>query len=71
MSKLSKLLTCASIALTIYSGGLKAQVAKPTEIQITAYRTTVFANGKDEVLIFARLIDNKGKEVPGITKHFI
>ena len=63
-----KLLTCATIAVTIYSGDVRAQVAKPTEIQITAYRTTIFADCKDEAVIVAKLIDSEGKDISGIAK---
>ncbi|MFD2164412.1 glycosyl hydrolase 53 family protein [Paradesertivirga mongoliensis] len=68
MSNFFKLLVSTTTVLTFYSQDVKAQVAKPTEIQITAYRTTIFADGKDEVLIVAKLIDNKGNEVSGVSK---
>ena len=44
------------------------QSAKPVEVQVTPYKTTMLANGRDEVLITAKIIDGKGNEVPGITK---
>ena len=63
-----KFMISTLIVFTVYSGDLKAQSGKPAEIQVTAYKTTMLANGKDEVLITAKIIDNKGKEVTGITK---
>jgi arabinogalactan endo-1,4-beta-galactosidase len=60
-----RVLTCTSLVLSLYAGDLKAQTGKPTEIQVTPYKTTMLANGKDEVLITAKIIDNKGKDVPG------
>ena len=56
------------MVLGICAGNLKAQTSKPTEIQVTAYKTTMLANGKDKVLITAKIIDKQGKEVPGLTK---
>jgi beta-galactosidase len=36
----------------------------PAEIQVTPYKTTMIANGKDEVLISVKIIDSKGDSVP-------
>jgi arabinogalactan endo-1,4-beta-galactosidase len=63
-----RVLTCTSLVLSLYAGDLRAQTGKPTEIQVTPYKTTMLANGKDEVLITAKIIDNKGKDVPGLAK---
>jgi arabinogalactan endo-1,4-beta-galactosidase len=68
MFNCAKFLLPLLIILTMYAGELKAQGGKPAEIQVTAYKTTMLGNGKDDVLITAKIIDNKGKEVPGITK---
>ncbi|CAN5169005.1 hypothetical protein BH09BAC6_BH09BAC6_00840 [soil metagenome] len=35
----------------------------PFEMQVTPYKTTMLANGKDEVLIAVKIIDNQGKDV--------
>lgn len=63
-----KCMISSLVLLVVYSGNLKAQNAKSSEIQVTAYKTTMLADGKDKVLITAKIIDSKGKEVPGITK---
>lgn len=71
MANLSQILISSLTLLFICSGTLKGQTGKPTEIQVTAYKTTMLANGKDEVLITAKIIDGKGKDVPGIKKPVI
>ncbi|MCR8558648.1 arabinogalactan endo-1,4-beta-galactosidase [Mucilaginibacter sp. BJC16-A38] len=38
----------------------------PAEIQVTPYKTTMIADGKDEVLINIKIIDSKGDSVPGV-----
>ena len=37
----------------------------PSEIQVTPYKTTMIANGKDETLISLKIIDSRGDEVAG------
>lgn len=71
MANSYKFLISALSVLYLYSGDLKAQTNKPAEIQVTAYKTTMLANGEDEVLITAKIIDSKGKDVPGISKPVI
>ena len=63
-----KLLLSSVMLLTIQPVQLMAQEQKPAEIQVTAYKTTMLADGKDQVLITAKIIDKQGKDVPGITK---
>src|SRR5690606_4980911 len=41
-----------------------AQTGKPVEVQVTPYKTTIIANGKDEALLVIKIIDRKGNEVP-------
>ncbi|MDP9047773.1 MAG: glycosyl hydrolase 53 family protein, partial [Bacteroidota bacterium] len=41
-----------------------APAGTPNEIQVTPYKTTMLANGKDEVLITVKLIDSKGDTLP-------
>ena len=36
----------------------------PNELQVTPYKTTMIANGKDEALINIKIIDSKGDTVP-------
>ena len=38
----------------------------PNEIQITPYKTTMIANGKDEALINIKIIDSKGDSLPAV-----
>ncbi|WP_207420659.1 glycosyl hydrolase 53 family protein [Desertivirga brevis] len=66
--KLFKSLLGAAVALSTTSFELKAQELKPTEVQVTAYKTTMLANGKDQVLITAKIIDSKGKQVQGVVR---
>ena len=40
----------------------------PNEIQITPYKTTMIANGKDEALINIKIIDSKGDSLPNVKK---
>ncbi|UOQ68806.1 glycosyl hydrolase 53 family protein [Hymenobacter volaticus] len=68
MNNLFKFLTSTGLVLIVSSNDGQAQGAKPTEIQVTPYKTTMLANGKDEVLITAKIIDSKGNEVPGVTR---
>lgn len=63
-----KLLISLIFVLGVFSVNLNAQDIKPAEIQVTAYKTTMLADGKDQVLITAKIIDSKGQEAPGITK---
>lgn len=37
----------------------------PSEIQVTPYKTTMIANGKDEALVNVKIIDSRGDEVAG------
>jgi len=39
----------------------------PSEIQVTPYKTTMIANGKDEALISIKIIDSKGDTLPNAT----
>ncbi|WP_062541974.1 glycosyl hydrolase 53 family protein [Rufibacter tibetensis] len=71
MKSLLKFLTATLMVFIGICGESQAQESKPTEIQVTAYKTTMLANGKDEVLITAKIIDSKGKDVPGMTKPVI
>ncbi len=41
-----------------------APAGTPNEIQVTPYKTTMLANGKDDVLISVKLIDSKGDTLP-------
>jgi beta-galactosidase len=68
MNHLFKCLTSPLLVLLVSSEDGKAQVGKPAEIQVTAYKTTMLANGKDEVLVTAKMIDAQGKEVLEVTK---
>jgi arabinogalactan endo-1,4-beta-galactosidase len=68
MNNFFKFLTSALLVFTACPNDGKAQVGKPVEIQVTAYKTTMLANGKDQVLITTKIIDSAGKDVPGITK---
>ena len=46
-------------------GRLKpAPLGMPNEIQITPYKTTMIADGKDEALINVKIIDSKGDSLP-------
>ncbi len=42
-----------------------AQNAKPVEIQVTPYKTTMLANGTDVARLAIKIIDAKGNTVPG------
>ena len=68
MNHLLKLSMSTLLVLVAYAEQGKAQGGPPTEIQVTPYKTTMLANGKDEVLITAKIIDGKGQEVPGVSK---
>lgn len=68
MNSLFKTLAGTLVVLGLGAGNLQAQTGKPTEIQVTPYKTTMLANGKDEVLITAKLIDGKGRDVPGLAR---
>ncbi|MBF9143212.1 glycosyl hydrolase 53 family protein [Hymenobacter properus] len=68
MNNLFKKLAGAFVVLGLGTGNLQAQTGKPTEIQVTPYKTTMLANGKDEVLITAKLIDRKGQDVPRLAR---
>jgi beta-galactosidase len=67
---LSCLLTvfCADVASAQGRRRMVAAPGKPAEIQLTPYKTTMIANGKDEAVIGVKIIDNQGNEVPGATK---
>jgi arabinogalactan endo-1,4-beta-galactosidase len=41
-----------------------APAGTPNELQVTPYKTTMLANGNDEVLISVKLIDSKGDTLP-------
>jgi len=56
------------LLLIVCAGNLQAQGDKPAEIQVTPYKTTMLANGVDKVLITAKIIDSKGKDVSGLTR---
>lgn len=58
----------AALAFFACFPNLWAQDTKPAEIQVTPYKTTMLANGKDEVLITAKIIDSKGRDVPQLSK---
>jgi arabinogalactan endo-1,4-beta-galactosidase len=62
--RLGALITLAVVQLEAH-----AQQVKPKgEIQVTAYKTTMLADGKDQALIIAKLIDSKGNVIPNLTK---
>lgn len=58
---LKKLALCALLLPAINT---MAQTGKPVEVQVTPYKTTIIANGKDEALLVIKIIDRKGNEVP-------
>src|ERR1700759_5421331 len=60
-----------AVVLLLFSGPLFAQrgykpkpPGVPQEIQITPYKTTMIADGKDKVLITLKIIDSKGDTLP-------
>lgn len=67
-NKQLKFTMTAAIAFLVSFQTLRAQDTQPTEIQVTPYKTTMLANGKDEVLITAKIIDAKGWDVAGLSK---
>jgi len=44
-------------------GRTKGSPGQPFEVQITPYKTTMIADGKDTALIRVNIIDNEGKTV--------
>lgn len=62
------------VVLSLFAGSIaNAQPGKkprqagvPSEIQITPYKTTMIADGKDEALIDIKIIDSKGDSVPSV-----
>lgn|SRR6185503_7611882 len=79
MSKLTRIINRCNIigtALTIAAGlfcttGLHAQdrfkpkpPGVPSELQVTPYKTTMIADGKDRALISLKIIDSKGDTLP-------
>ncbi|WP_207425607.1 glycosyl hydrolase 53 family protein [Pedobacter sp. SYSU D00535] len=68
MHHVFKLLIGSSMALIFTLPELKAQSTKPVEVQVTPYKTTMLANGKDELLLTAKMIDAKGNVVEGISR---
>src|ERR1700741_353270 len=66
-----KTLSCAIFALlSIFyfssadaQGRTKGSPGQPFEVQITPYKTTMKADGKDTALIAVNIIDNEGKTV--------
>ncbi|RVU01338.1 hypothetical protein EOD41_05075 [Mucilaginibacter limnophilus] len=69
MNLLKKTAIAALVILGAKHNQASAQTAKPVELQVTPYKTTIIANGKDEALIVVKIIDKKGNEIPGITKQ--
>ncbi|MEO6148755.1 MAG: glycosyl hydrolase 53 family protein [Mucilaginibacter sp.] len=63
-----KLLTGTLLLVTATANAF-AQQGKPVEVQVTPYKTTMLANGKDETLITVKIIDAKGNDVPAIKKQ--
>jgi beta-galactosidase len=53
--------------LTVFSVSAQSGL-KPAEIQVTPYKTTMLANGKDQARITIKLIDKTGKEVADAKK---
>jgi arabinogalactan endo-1,4-beta-galactosidase len=79
-----QLKSCLLIVVLILSGLTNAQAQRgrkpkppgvPNELQVTPYKTTMIANGKDEALISIKIIDSKGDTVPTanipVTLHII
>ncbi|MCC8410461.1 glycosyl hydrolase 53 family protein [Mucilaginibacter sp. UR6-1] len=62
MMNLLKYIT--SIALLLPAFSSLAQDAKPTEVQVTPYKTTFIANGKDEAVLVVKIIDKNGNYQP-------
>ncbi len=46
-----------------------APAGMPNEIQITPYKTTMLANGKDEAVIIVKIIDSKGDSLSNVSKQ--
>ena len=63
-----KLLTSTLFVLITASSNLIAQSDNSAEIQITPYKTTMLASGKDEALLTVKIIDRKGNDVPDLIK---
>ncbi len=79
-----QLKSCLLIVVLILSGLTAANAQRgrkpkppgvPNELQVTPYKTTMIANGKDEALISIKIIDSKGDTVPTanipVTLHII
>jgi beta-galactosidase len=67
LTLLAAFLLSALLNYTTYGQGRKriaVAPGKPSEIQITPYKTTMTANGKDETVIAVKIIDGQGNEVP-------
>ena len=68
------LITCVlsvSVVNSADAQGRRRVVPKPgipTEIQLTPYKTTMVANGKDQAQIGIKIIDSQNDEVPGAIK---
>src|ERR1700744_3531845 len=43
----------------------------PNEVQMTPYKTTMLANGKDDALINIKIIDSKGDSLPNAKEHLV
>ncbi|RCH55522.1 hypothetical protein DJ568_06415 [Mucilaginibacter hurinus] len=70
MYNICKMLGGALMLLAI-AQSIYAQPVKPTEVQVTPYKTTMLATGKDEALIIVKMIDRDGKDVPHIKRPVV
>lgn len=64
MTRYLKVVT--AMLLLLPALGSIAQNSKPTEVQVTPYKTTFIANGKDEAMLLVKIIDQNGKDQPAV-----
>src|SRR5258707_3803663 len=62
------LILFAATAVNAQGRRKPAPPGMPNEIQITPYKTTMIADGKDEALISVKIIDSKGDSLPAAKK---
>lgn len=67
-----RIATLLYVVILLAAGNTQAQGRRfkpkpagvPSELQVTPYKTTMMANGKDETLITVKVIDSKGNVLP-------
>jgi arabinogalactan endo-1,4-beta-galactosidase len=58
-------------ALQAQRGRKPKPAGVPNEIQLTPYKTTMIANGKDEAIINVKIIDSKGDSLPNAKEQLV